>query len=76
MTSAATSKPGSSLMEKMQSIMAKAPSPVSRLVNPCHAESILGNINTLRLRQNGQHFPDNIFKCIFWNENELRLKFH
>ena len=26
-------------------------------------------INTLRLRQNGQHFPDKIFKCIFLNEN-------
>ena len=26
-------------------------------------------LNTLRLRQNGRHFPDNIFKCIFLNEN-------
>ena len=26
-------------------------------------------INTLRPRQNGQHFLDNIFKCIFMNEN-------
>ena len=26
--------------------------------------------NTLRLRQNGHHFPDDIFKCIFLNENE------
>ena len=25
--------------------------------------------NTLRLRQNGHNFPDNIFKCIFLNEN-------
>ena len=25
--------------------------------------------NTLRPRQNGCHFPDNIFKCIFLNEN-------
>ena len=25
--------------------------------------------NTLRLRQNGRHFLDNIFKCIFLNEN-------
>ena len=25
--------------------------------------------NTLRLRQNGRHFPDNIFRCIFFNEN-------
>ena len=27
------------------------------------------SINTLRPRQNGRHFPDNIFKCIFLNEN-------
>ena len=26
-------------------------------------------INTLRLRQNGQYFADNIFKDIFFNEN-------
>ena len=26
-------------------------------------------INTLGLRQNGRHFADNIFKCIFLNEN-------
>ena len=26
-------------------------------------------INTLRLRHNGRHFTDNIFKCIFLNEN-------
>ena len=25
--------------------------------------------NTLRPRQNGRHFADNIFKCIFLNEN-------
>ena len=23
----------------------------------------------MRLRQNGRHFPDDIFKCIFLNEN-------
>ena len=26
-------------------------------------------LNTLRPRQNGRHFPDDIFKCIFLNEN-------
>ena len=26
-------------------------------------------INTLRPRQNGRHFADNIFKCIFLNQN-------
>ena len=26
-------------------------------------------LNTLRMRQNGRHFPDNIFKCIFLKED-------
>ena len=30
-------------------------------------------INTLRLRENGRHFSDYIFKCIFLNENILLL---
>ena len=29
--------------------------------------------NTLRPRQNGRHFEDNVFKCIFLNENVLIL---
>ena len=29
----------------------------------------LVTINTLRPRQNGRHFPDDIFKCILLNEN-------
>ena len=38
------------------------------------------SVNTLRPRQNGRHFPDDIFKCIFLNENEwisieISLKF-
>ena len=38
------------------------------------------HVNTLRPRQNGRHFPDDIFKCIFLNENiwisiEISLKF-
>ena len=28
-------------------------------------------LNTLRPRQNGRYFPDDIFKCIFLNENVL-----
>ena len=33
-------------------------------------------INTFRLRQNGRHFTDKIFKCIFLNENVwISLKF-
>ena len=36
--------------------------------------------NTLRPRQDGRHYPDDIFKCIFLNENvwisiEISLKF-
>ena len=32
--------------------------------------------NTLRPRQNGRHFPDDIFKCIFLNENgRVSIKF-
>ena len=32
--------------------------------NSCHED-----VNTLRPRQNGCHFPDDIYKCIFLNEN-------
>ena len=37
-------------------------------------------VNTLKPRQNGRHFPDDIFKCIFLNGNEwisfkISLKF-
>ena len=35
-----------------------------------------GLINTLRPRQKGHHFPDDIFKWVFFNENEFRLTFH
>ena len=50
-----------------------------------YIENILYVLNTpsfnkLRPRQNGRHFPDDIFKCIFWNENiyismNISLKF-
>ena len=29
----------------------------------------MNSVNTLRPRQNGRHFPDDILKCIFLNEN-------
>ena len=37
-------------------------------------------VNTLRPRQNGRHFPENVFKYIFLNENiwipiKIPLKF-
>ena len=33
----------------------------------------LNDIITLKPRQNGRHFADDIFKCIFLNENVLIL---
>ena len=35
--------------------------------------SIMTNINTLRPRQHGRYVADDIFKCIFFNENILIL---
>ena len=45
-----------------------------------HAYTTYRWLNTLRPRQNGRHFPDNIFKWIFLNENiwisiNISLKF-
>ena len=37
----------------------------------------LTGFNTLRQRQNGHHFPDNIFKCISWIKMyEFQSRFH
>ena len=46
----------------------------------CFEVPFLVNLNTLRPRQNGRHFADDIFKCIFLNENvwipiKISLKF-
>ena len=36
-----------------------------------------GSVNTLRPRQNGRHFPDDTFKCIYLMKiYKLRLQFH
>ena len=45
-----------------------------------NVQKILSKFNTLRPRQNGHHCPDNIFNCIFVNENvsisiKILLKF-
>ena len=45
-----------------------------------HMEHMIMVVNTLRPRQNGLHFPDDIFKCILLNENawisiKISLKF-
>ena len=54
-------------------------------IGPCHSVTSLHlrtshALNTLRGRQDGHHFPDDIFICIFLNENEshsikMSLKF-
>ena len=39
---------------------------------------MLLGVNSLRLGQNGRHFTDDIFKCIFLNENvciRIKMKF-
>ena len=45
-----------------------------------HGSGMDLEVNTLRPRQNGRHFADDILKCIFLNENvripiEISLKF-
>ena len=35
----------------------------------CHPEPEAQPFDTLRPRQNGRHFADDVFKCIFLNEN-------
>ena len=41
------------------------------LMPPCSEPSDLFYFNTLRLKQNGRHFPDDILKYISLNENIL-----
>ena len=43
-----------------------------RIISETSIESVnmfRNDVNTLRPRQNGRHFADDIFKCIFLNEN-------
>ena len=56
--------------------------PLFRLLPWCPVFKVksLQQFNTLTRRQNGRHFPDDILKCIFLNENvwissEISLKF-
>ena len=53
---------------------------MKKLVLEKEQNSKLVSINTLRQKQNGRHFADDIFKCIFLNENvwisiKISLKF-
>ena len=41
------------------------------MTNGCVYDEQYTFFNTLRLRQNGRHFADAIFKCIFLNEYVL-----
>ena len=56
-------------------------SPATQLLVQQHVHAYKqGNINTLRPRQNGRHFTDDILKCIFMYENvwipiRISLKF-
>ena len=52
----------------------------SGCISGFHELTDLASLNTLRPRPNGRHFPDDIFKCIFLNENvwiliNISLKF-
>ena len=56
--------------------------PVEVITHPCRnfcsglAKPQLRDINSLALSQNGQRFADDIFKCIFFNENvHMLIKF-
>ena len=44
---------------------------ISRSISTFLVMLLLWSFNTLRPRQNGRHFPDDISKCIFLNENVL-----
>ena len=44
--------------------------------NNIRVNSLYNDLNTLRPRQNGRHFADDIFKCIFLNENEYSFEFN
>ena len=46
--------------------MIRSISGVNTVINPCGTELV---INILRPRQNVHHFPDHVFKWIFFNEN-------
>ena len=53
---------------------------ISLTLVTCGPADSSDSVNTLRARQNGRYFADNIFKCIFLNENvwiaiKISLKF-
>ena len=70
-------------IQEYPSVEALLSSPILRLIEMLQQSGLcLGfrRFNTLRPRQNGRHFADDLFKCIFLNENvwipiEISLKF-
>ena len=65
-------------------VMASCLHATSHFLNQCWSRSMTWLaywcLNTLRPRQNGRYFADDIFKCIFFNENiwislKISLKF-
>ena len=53
---------------------------INGILLPSDTDMTQSLLNTLRPRQNGRHFADDILKCIFVNENvwiqiEISLKF-
>ena len=58
----------------------KAPEESRSHNNATSQDSYTNALNSLRQRQNSRHFPDDIFKCVFLNENvwisiKIPLKF-
>ena len=54
--------------------------PLGVKTSACTVMNKFWPFNSLRLRQNGRYIPDDIFKCIFFNENvqisiKISLKF-
>ena len=70
------------LLNKVQAMMSKKNVYVYAIFAECVSHEYIISIilNTLRPGQNGRHFADDIFKCIFLNENvwtpiKISLKF-
>ena len=53
----------------MFAFIAFIPNIVILIETNAHSIHIQYTVNTLRPRQNGRHFADDIFKCTFLNEN-------
>ena len=73
------SKSDSSFIQNMIKVQFRGPQSSAKRVDTDNIKAYLPTI-TMRPRQNGRHFADDIFKCIFLNENfrishKISLKF-